>query len=69
MINQKRPDSIDSKQIDGKENHSNQGNDRRVLYFVGGRPRHSPHFRARIMQKLRGALNKARPRAGLSALT
>ena len=69
MLNQKRPDAINPKQIDGKENYRNQGNDRGVLYFVGARPRNAPHFRASVSQELRGALEKSRPRASQSALT
>jgi hypothetical protein len=63
MINQKRPDSINSKQINGKEDNRNQSNDRGVLYFVGCRPRDSAHLRASVPQKLSGALEKTRPRA------
>ena len=69
MFNQKRPDAINGKQIDGKENNRNQGDDRGVLYVKGCRPRNSPHFRASVSQELRGALNKSRSWTSQSALT
>ena len=59
MLNQKRPNSIDPKQINRKEHNRNQSNDRGVFYFVGGRPRNSPHFCASVAQELRGALEES----------
>jgi hypothetical protein len=69
MFNQKRPNSVNRKQIDGKENNRNQSNDRGVLNFVGCRPRNSPHFSASIPQELRGALEKSSPWARQSAFS
>jgi hypothetical protein len=69
MLNQKRPDSINPKQIDGKEDNRNQSNYRGVLYFVGRGPGNAPHFRASVAYELRSTLDKSRPRAGQSALT
>ncbi len=68
VFNQKRPDPIDTEQVDRKENNCYQSNDRRVLNFVRGRPRNSPHFRARVAQELRGALDKSGARSCQSAL-
>src|SRR6267142_375885 len=66
MLDQERPDSINPKQIDGKEHDRNQGNDRGVLYLIGSRPRHSTHFGPSVPHKLPGALEKPRPGPGQS---
>ena len=61
MLNQKRPNSIDPKQINSEEHNRDQGNDRGVLNFVGARPRNPPHLSASVPQELRRALEKSSP--------
>ena len=59
MINQKRPDSIHTKQVERKENNRNQSNDRGVLYFIGRRPRNPTHLATSIAEKLSRSLKEA----------
>ena len=69
MINQKRPNSINPKQINCEEHNRDQGNDRGVLNFVGARPRNSPHLRASVPHELRSTLEESRPWPGQPAFT
>ena len=68
MLDQERPDSINPKQIDGKEHDRNQGNDRGVLYLIGSRPRNSTHFGPSVAHELAGTLEKSRSGTGQPTL-
>lgn len=69
MINQKRPNSIDPKQIDREEHHRDQSNDRSVLNLVSSRPRDPAHLSASVTNELRRALDKSSTRSRQPALT
>src|SRR5260370_6345813 len=59
VVNQKRPNSINPKQIKCKEDNCYQSNDGRVLYFVGRWPRDPPHLGASVTQKLHSPSKKS----------
>ena len=68
MIDRKRPNPIDSKQVKRKKDDRNQSNDRRVLYLRGTGPRHATHLGTGIANELSGSREESRRgRALLSA--
>src|SRR5437016_14565583 len=60
MLNQKRPNPIDTKKIKREEDHRDQSNNGCVPYLVGRRPRYAPHFCANVAQELRGPREEPR---------
>ena len=62
MINQVCPNPVDAEQVQREENYRDQSDDRRVLNFVGRRPRHAAHLGARVPNKLPGS--REEPRRG-----
>src|SRR5436853_6628397 len=60
MLNQKRPNPIDTKKIKREEDHRDQSNNGCVPYLVGRRPRYAPHFCANVAQELRGPREESR---------